>query len=300
VDELSFHHIKSGASDSIKFKYDETKADKTGEFVQEKNCYANPLKPHVCFFLGLGFNWISLNAEQLETMEQLFLNKGAMLGTAAQRYCTQLAELVGKHFETAKHYVRLSHFNAHCIRKGSGSHASSASTMPPSFVAVAARGEWSIGKILDVYFKFAMGGDQYLGRILALLDPNEDEFAVLPPHWKDPCHLTVMHAIKITFRNVLVNHGETSHDPTGLLSLLLASIVHHSSWLLAICSQFPDHPFHSIPILNEPELLHELKTNHLTMDPNDHVPIATGVPPSVKHAQALKKSLMFARKQMPK
>jgi hypothetical protein len=36
------------------------------------------------------------------------------------------------------------------------------------------------------------------------------------------------------------------------------------------------------------------------MDPNDHVPIATGVPPSVKHAQALKKSLMFARKQMPK
>ena len=102
--------------------------------------------------------------------------------TAAQRYCTQLAELVGKHFETAKHYLRLSHFNAHGIRKGSGSHASSASIMPPSFVAVAARGEWSIGKILDVYFKFAMGGDQYFGQILALLDPNKDEFAVLPPH----------------------------------------------------------------------------------------------------------------------
>ena len=112
------------------------KANKTGEFVQEKNCYANPLKPHVCFFLALGC-WISLNAERLETMEQLFLNKGAKLGTAAPRYCTQLAELVGKHFETAKHYVRLSHFNAHDIRKGSGSHASSASTMPPSFVAVA-------------------------------------------------------------------------------------------------------------------------------------------------------------------
>ena len=58
VDGLAFHHIKSGASDSIKFKYDETKADKTGEFVQEKNCYANPLKPHVCFFLALGC-WIS-------------------------------------------------------------------------------------------------------------------------------------------------------------------------------------------------------------------------------------------------
>ena len=46
VDSLSFHNIKIGTSDSIKFKYDETKADKTGEFVQEKNCYANPLQPH--------------------------------------------------------------------------------------------------------------------------------------------------------------------------------------------------------------------------------------------------------------
>ena len=68
--------------------------------------------------------------------------------------------------------------------------------MPPSFVAVAAHGEWSIGKILDVCFKFAMGRVQYLGRILALLDLNEDEFAVLPQHWKDTCHPTVLHAIK--------------------------------------------------------------------------------------------------------
>jgi hypothetical protein len=47
VDGLSFYHIKSGASDSIKFKYNETKADKTGEFMQEKTCYENPLKPHL-------------------------------------------------------------------------------------------------------------------------------------------------------------------------------------------------------------------------------------------------------------
>ena len=65
VDSLAFHNIQRGDSDSIKFKYDETKSDKTGEFVQEKNCYANPHKPYVCFFLALAI-WISLSAEVLE------------------------------------------------------------------------------------------------------------------------------------------------------------------------------------------------------------------------------------------
>ena len=38
VDSLSFHNIKPGNSDSIKFKYDETKtkADKTGEYMSKK------------------------------------------------------------------------------------------------------------------------------------------------------------------------------------------------------------------------------------------------------------------------
>ena len=36
VDSIALHCIKRGISDSITFKYDETKMDKTGEFVQEK------------------------------------------------------------------------------------------------------------------------------------------------------------------------------------------------------------------------------------------------------------------------
>ena len=286
VDQLSLHNIKSGASDSIKFKYDETKADKTGEFVQEKNCYANPVEANVCFFLSLGV-WISMGAERLEDTEKLFLRPGAKAGSASQRYCNQLSELVVRHQKEAKHHLRVSHFNAHGIRKGSGSHASSATTSPPSFVSVAARGEWSIGKILDVYFKFAMGGDQYLGRILSLLDPGKDTFAMLPPHWRDPTHPTVLLGIKIAFRNVLVKHEDTSHDPTGLLSLLLASMVHHSTWLLEKCAEHPDHPFHAIPILNH-EILPVLKSEHLTLEPSPHVPIATGVPPHVAHSRDIK------------
>ncbi len=57
VDCLSFHNMKHGISDSIVFKYDETKMDKTGVFVQEKNVYSNPLfgQGHLCMFTALGF-----------------------------------------------------------------------------------------------------------------------------------------------------------------------------------------------------------------------------------------------------
>ena len=162
MDEKSFNHINSDSSVSNKFIFEKTKAEKTGEVVHDKNCLAKQFKPSMCFLLSLAC-WICLCAEKLEKTVFLFVNPGAKLGTAAQRYCTQLSELVQRNFEVAKHFLRLSHFNAHGIRKGSGLHASSASTMPSTFVAVAARGEGSIGKILDVYFKFAMGGDQYLG-----------------------------------------------------------------------------------------------------------------------------------------
>ena len=66
VDCLSFHNIKRGILDSIIFKYDETKMDKTGEFVQEKNVYSNPLasQGHLYFFTAFGID-LSLHQERL-------------------------------------------------------------------------------------------------------------------------------------------------------------------------------------------------------------------------------------------
>ena len=42
-----------------------------------------------------------------------------------------------------------------------------------------------------MYFKFGAAGDQYLGRLFAFLDPSLSDFAVMPPHWKDPTHPAV-------------------------------------------------------------------------------------------------------------
>ena len=73
VDCLSFHIITHGILDSIILKYDETKMDKMGEFVQEKNVYSNPLagQGHLCFFTALGV-YLSLHQGCLAETEKLF------------------------------------------------------------------------------------------------------------------------------------------------------------------------------------------------------------------------------------
>ena len=38
-----------------------------------------------------------------------------------------------------------------------------------------------MGKVFDIYVKFGEIGDQYLGRVLAGLDPNSPDFSQVPP-----------------------------------------------------------------------------------------------------------------------
>jgi hypothetical protein len=53
VDSIALHSIKRGISDSITFKYDETKMDKTGEFVQEKTVMPILMNLFIVFSLPL-------------------------------------------------------------------------------------------------------------------------------------------------------------------------------------------------------------------------------------------------------
>jgi hypothetical protein len=124
VDCIALHLIKRGISDSIAFKYDETKMDKTGEFVQENNCYSNPFNPFVCVFTALGC-YLSIYSEMLEKTENLFIPPGTKYKTAAQNFARQIGAIGQRHADTIKKYLRLSHVNIHGLRKGSGTHAAS-------------------------------------------------------------------------------------------------------------------------------------------------------------------------------
>jgi hypothetical protein len=110
-----------------------------------------------------------------------------------------------------------------------GSRAASATTCPPLFTLIAAHGEWSRGKVLDANFRFASGGDFYLSQLFSLKDPNSVEFGCHCPHWHDPNDPVVEKALHLTFGQILMEHGTMTHDPQGVLSVLLASMVHHSN-----------------------------------------------------------------------
>ena len=60
-----------------------------------------------------------------------------------------------------------------------------ATTPPPPIASIANRGDWSLGKVLDVYWQFDEAGDAYPGCWLCGLDPNHRTFSLLPPHWLD-------------------------------------------------------------------------------------------------------------------
>ena len=80
------------------------------------------------------------------------------------------------------------------------------------------------------------------------------EFDTPCPHWRNPNDPVVMEALKLTFGHILMEHGNTSHDPQGVLSLLLASMAHHSDWMLGVLEKDPSHPFGKISLLSSPLL----------------------------------------------
>ena len=100
------------------------------------------------------------------------MNENSKLGTVAHRYCNSLQKVIENYAEVVDCYICGSHANTQEIRKGSATYSTSGTSVPPSLISVALHGEWSMGKVFDVYFNFRECGNEYLGRILAGLDNN--------------------------------------------------------------------------------------------------------------------------------
>ena len=171
--------------------------------------------------------------------------------------------------------------------------AFSGTTCPPPVSSIASRGEWSMGKILDLYWHFSEPGDTYLGRILAGMDPNEERFGSLPPHWKvaNPMgDAKIREAMHLMFATILQKWGGSTVDPTGILLLCLASIVWNVDFLKSTAARIPGHPFGMIPLLSNAALLAELKLL-VTIEKEGQMTVATGIPPHIRQAVLIKSTL---------
>ena len=293
IDPLGFHNFRVSAQDSLGCKYDDQKADKSGERLSEKNIYANPFEWTQCWWTGLGI-YAALNVRQLAAHERLFLAPGVEEGAASSRYSEQLMSIVGDHRDEVMALMRPDHFNPYGLRKYPATHAASGTTHPPSLPAIARRGEWSQGHIFDVYLHFAAAGDHYLGRILACLDPNHASFATLPPHWnlRNPLNNQhIMKAMDMMFSPVLEAYKRKANDPTAILLRCLACVVHHSVEIKKTMLQYPGHGFVKITILHDEELLVELRMLVTTEPTVGVMTTPTGVPPHVELATNVQKLL---------
>ena len=214
----------------------------------------------------------------------LFRNVNSDVGSGSHRYNSQLKKLFeGVMKAILPQFIRPDHANSHGTRKGAGVEATSGTTCPPPIPSVAARGEWSMGKVFDVYWTFAHAGDQYLGRILAGLDPNSANFACIPPHFEEGLENSdINEAMNLCFKNIMDKNAEELPNIIGILLRFLACMVHHSDYLITtIISKNPANKLNQIPIFTDKDLLDRLK-KLVSTKATSKIPKASGIPPHTK------------------
>jgi hypothetical protein len=140
--------------------------------------------------------------------------------------------------------------------------------------------------VLDIYWRWSQQGDTYLGRLLSGLDPNDVEFGMLPPHFKEGRgNDHISEAVRLCFRPIINMWADKCTIESSLI-LFLASMVWHSNLLVSFMTGSTGHPFQNIPILQNPTLLRELK-QLVTCDPCNGVMMPSGVPWHIKNLKLL-------------
>jgi hypothetical protein len=212
------------------------------------------------------------------------LKKGTKAGAGSTKYHEQVLGLVRGKEDCIAVHMKVEKLNPYGLRKGAATHAVSGTTAAPSIPSIARRGEWSIGSVLDVYWHFGSVGDHYLGRILCGMDPNNVNFAVLPPHWNVEAPLeneSIKEAMLVMYGPILQHYAATKENPIGILLRCLACIVYHSDRLLEIMVLHPGHDFSKLTILHNRELLSSLKPLVTIHPTKGGMETPTGVPPHI-------------------
>jgi len=293
VADMRFH-MHTIVDDSILTTYSRTKADQAGRNLNPKHVYANPFDVTICHHIALGV-YLSMTHERPgreASASKVYKSTGRGAKQRVERqlksifadpkYVSDIESIGGSH---------LMNILMHSIRKGPATAVSTADGNGCRLISVMRRGDWSLGKVLDAYIKWAFAGDQVIGRACAGLDTNSTNFVVLPPHFLLP---TTQDDKDSLDEGITTSFGDT---PTSIpikfpgyrrvLLRLLASMVHHHDTLQALlpCGH---NMFTKIAIYQDMDLLQRLK-RMVTQEPGHVIHAATGIPREilsmVKHEQ---------------
>lgn len=153
-----------------------------------------------------------------------------------------------------------------------------------SFLALIHRARWAVGDfgVQLTYVKHSPGGDAHIGRILSLLNPQSEQFAVLLPHfcYVDVTDDTVQRAVDEVFGT------DVPENMKPVLPYLLANLVYHKDFLAANLPA--NHPLWSSGFcrIDADELLRDVSLNNR----GDKVLLqAMGVPLEVRLLERVRK-----------
>jgi hypothetical protein len=169
----------------------------------------------------------------------------------------------------------------HSIRKGAVSYLASSPGGPPA-ASTCIRAGWTMGKVKDIYMRYVVSGDQFVGRCLTLLSVLCTEFAVSPVNFVSEEYKWIEPSRKLQLPMVGNVVGFEK-----MTRMCLASIIYHHGWLLLIIHV--NHVFlQSLYVHRKYKLLEwrdECVTVAYPWEDNNYA--FTGVPPTIEFFQEL-------------
>jgi hypothetical protein len=248
IDDLLLSNI-GWENDALTIKFGNTKSDIEGETTSEvKRLYANPFMPNICVVLALAiYTWCKYRRPQ-----DIHLFDG---GDQNKRYYKELLRAV----EEIPHHIDIG-----CKRCDVGTHSNrkfaestSASRIDgPSRTQVCLRAGQSVGRTQDCYIFAEEDGDSLVGRTVAQLKFDADQFDVLPAHFSSAA---LIELDTYGWHNIIEWYSSLPESFRRAIPYLFASLVyhHHNGDLSRVIST--DHPLYSARIFRDRELIDSLR-----------------------------------------
>jgi hypothetical protein len=116
----------------------------------------------------------------------------------------------------------------HSFRKGAISLLAGVPSIGSCFVSLFRRASWALPSLIEIYAHYSICADQTMGRAAAGLDPNTEDFNLLPPRFKE----SVVDVLSDgTWGDVVVGFEHLQDHVKPVVEMLIASVVRHTDFL---------------------------------------------------------------------
>jgi hypothetical protein len=261
----------SESFDSFSVHFSHSKTDQLGEEAKyARHLYSNPLCPIVCPVLALSLYLTSCFNKQQQPNGYLFPGN-----QQESRFSSLLLKVVEENWASiSKMGYKRGDIGTHSIRKGAVSYLASLPGGPPA-AATCIRAGWTMGKVKDIYMRYVVAGDEFVGRCLCLLSLLRTDFGVSPPHFilEDEPWIEPIRALQFPMFGLIAGFKK-------ITTMCLASILFHREWLLLFLPS--NHVFLITSYVHRlASLTSKIEKVRITFPWNDKEKAFSGVPPQM-------------------